>query len=1042
MKQLNKQSRRLLFFALAFFTFGYASAQIEVSGKLTDSKGKPIGFADVVEVGTTNGTLTDNDGVWTLTVKSAESVLEFAFMGFETKKVKVGSQTVINVSLQTEAIDIGPVTFIGYAASRPEDVTGSVTQLQNKDIVNRPVLAVDQALSGLAAGVQVRANTGTPGGKMDIVVRGRGTVGDARPLYVVDGVQIGYEYRGDPANIDQISILKDASATAIYGARGANGVVIITTKGGQAPAEEPFTTVSVDAYRGVQSTWKRIDVTDAYEYAQIKNELQLNAGKDSAFKQAQIDSFSNTNWQDHVFRDAVIEKYKLQIDGGSTKGSWSTSAGYTNQEGIVRGTDYSRYDYGFKMMHKLNDKIDFGASSGFNVSNQNVVYEGGVENSALGLALIADPTIPVYDSTGNWAAGRRNSFMNPVGVIEANNYNTPNVHRKGFGLGGNVWANYKIVKGLEFRSQFNYGNWNSVEDVFVPVYEISSAQQQTYSVLQRRNQFGDNWGLTNTLTYNLKIYNIDSSVVTHNIRLLVGHEAIASKQETDRYEVENLLNETESMRYFIAGTGVSKIIKNDWEAPNEHSMLSNMARIEYAFHDKYLINGTMRRDGSSRFGSGRKFGYFPAIGTAWKVNKEPFFYGNQWLKTNINMFKIRGGWGKVGNENIANYQYVGSTGLADNSRYSFGKTIVSGAVPVNFANENLQWEEATSWNFGTDINMWDNKLMFNFDFFRKNNQKNLLRAAVPGIVGVDGNKNPYINAAEILNRGYELTLTYRNQYATETMKHAVKYDASANFTQIYNEVIYLAESELVGGYDPRAKQFVSLTKEGYPIASFFGYQVDGVFQNWEEINKNGAQDNAKPGDYKIVDVNGDGRITKEDITYLGSPHPDFSYGFNANVGYAGFDLGLSFQGVYGNKIYNMTKWYLDGGDLSSNYSTRRLDAWSPDNIGSDQPADPTWFTGKNSFYPLSAFIEDGSYLRLKNITFGYTLPEEIAGKMKLNKCRVYTVIQNALTFTKYTGFDPEIGTNETTNWEGPEYGIDRGVYPQARSIVFGVNLEF
>lgn len=1041
MKQLNKQSKRLLFFAIAFFTFGYASAQIEVSGKLTDAKGKPIDFADVVEVGTNNGTLTDSDGAWTLTVKSTESVLEFAFVGFETKKVKVGNQKVLNVSLQTEAIDVGPVTFIGYASSRPEDVTGSVTQLQNKDIVNRPVLAVDQALSGLAAGVQVRANTGTPGGKMDIVVRGRGTIGDARPLYVVDGVQIGNEYRGDPSNIDQISILKDASATAIYGARGANGVIIITTKGGQAPAEEAFTTVSVDAYRGVQSTWKRIDVTDAYEYAEILNHNQVLAKKDSAFTQSQINNFSNTNWQDQVFRDAVIEKYKLQIDGGSTGGSWSTSVGYTNQEGIVRGTDYTRYDYGFKMMHKLTDKIDFGASLGFNVSTQNAVYEGNLEQSALGAALIADPTIPVYDSTGNWAAPT-NSYYNPVGVIEANNANTPNITTKGFGLGGNAWLTYKIFKGFEYRTQYNYGNWNNVEEFFVPVYFIKGSQAQSNSLLSRRNQFGDNWGLTNTFTYSYKIYNADSSVINHDFRILAGHEVLYARQETDRYKIEDLLSEEESMRYFIAGTNNSEVNVNTWEAPNEHSMLSYMGRLEYAFQDKYLINGTIRRDGSSRFGAGRKFGYFPAVGVAWKVNKESFFYGNEWLKTNVSMFKIRGGWGKVGNENIGNYQFVGTSGIDANSSYSFGKNVVSGAVPLTIANEDLHWEEATSWNIGTDINMFKNKVMFNFDYFIKKNMDNLIRIAVPAIVGVDGaDKNPYVNTAEILNKGYELSLTYRNQYATETMKHAFKYDVSANFTQITNEVVYQAESELPGGFDQRGNVYVANTKEGYPIASFFGYQVDGVFQNWGQVNQS-AQTNAAPGDYKIVDVNGDGRISTADITYLGSPHPKFTYGFNANCGYAGFDLGFSFQGVHGNKIYNMTKWYLDGGDFGSNFSTRRLDVWSADNTGSDQPTDQTWFTGKNSLYPLSAFIEDGSYLRLKNITFGYTLPDEIAAKMRLNRCRVYTVIQNALTFTKYSGFDPEIGTNETTNWEGPEFGIDRGAYPQARSIVFGVNLEF
>ncbi|HRS18999.1 MAG TPA: TonB-dependent receptor, partial [Bacteroidales bacterium] len=446
-------------------------------------------------------------------------------------------------------------------------------------------------------------------------------------------------------------------------------------------------------------------------------------------------------------------------------------------------------------------------------------------------------------------------------------------------------------------------------------------------------------------------------------------------------------------------------------------------------------------DASSRFGPNQKWGNFPSVGFAWKVNKESFFYNNELLKNNVSLFKIRGGWGKIGNENIGNYRYVASVNSNDSrSGYNFGGTAVPGATPISVPNADVHWEEATSTNIGAEINLWKNKLMFTADYYVKNNVDNLIYITVPGVVGIDGSgNNPVSNEGKVRNQGVEFSTTYRSSYKGDSSKYELTYNAGFNFTYNINEVTY-QETPRQGGRVDRVG-FTANTLTGYPIAGFWGYKVDGIYQNWEEVNA-GAQPSAKPGDYKIVDVNGDGQITTDDITYLGSPHPDFTYGLNANLGYAGFDLGISFQGVYGNKIYNATKWYLDGGYLGSNYSTRRLDVWAPDNTDSDQPTDPNWFTGKEQRAVSSAFIEDGSYLRLKNITLGYTLPTKYAEKIKLSNVRVYGQVQNALTFTKYSGFDPEIGTNTELNYEGPEFGVDRGVYPQARSVVFGVNLQF
>lgn len=1040
MKQLNKLTKRLLIVSLAFFSFGFVHAQIQVSGKLTDSKGEALVAASVAEVGTNNGTFTEYDGTWTLTVKSPESVLEFSYVGLKTQTQKVGTKRVFNVALQADAIIIPGVVKIGYASAKPEDVTGGIVQLKGEEVAKAPVLGVDQALQGKAAGVQVRSNSGTPGGGMDIVVRGRGTTGDARPLYVVDGVPVGYEWKGDPNNIESISILKDASSCAIYGARGANGVVLITTKGGnEVTAQEEFLNVSFDGYRGSQERWKKFDVMSGDEYAEYYG-LENTDGV-------------NTDWQDEIFQTATIQKYKITLDGGSPKTSWSASGGYTNQDGIIKSTAYEKYDFGYKGMYQVNKKIDVGFSTGFSVTTQDKVYEGDIENSIIGNALIASPMSPIYDSTGEYAQMSNSAIAkNPLAMIEYGNYATPNLSEKGYGLGTNIWASYDIVKNLEFRSIYNYGKWGKEEFFYIPYFNIASNQNNPLPRYNTVVREGNNWGTTNTLQYSYDIKDkYDSTRVKHAFKVLAGHEALFEFQKAYRYELENIPDD-KNMHFVNSNKPTSDNPKGVWaevyDAANEHSMISYIGRLEYGLSDKYNVNATIRRDGSSRFGSGYKYGNFPSVGVAWKVNKESFFYNNKVLTDSlgITMFKIRGGWGKIGNENVRNYLYVGTIISDPEAGYSFGGNQVQGVVPEKIPNENVHWEEATSWNIGTDINVFKNKIMFNYDYFIKTNYDNLITIDVPAIA--QAKERPTVNAGLIRNAGHEVSLLYRNQFKTDSMKQAVKYDVNVNFTKINNEVLDMQDGQIPGGLpfgDARLPTFVCNTTEGYPIAAFFGYKVDGIYESWEEVNE-GSQSSARPGDYKIVDINGDGVIDGNDITMIGSPHPDFTYGVNANVGYAGFDFGFSFQGVQGNEIFNATKYYLDGGGSgNSNLSTRRLDVWSEDNAGSENPTNAEWFVGTGvgaNLFPHSGYIEDGSYLRLKNITLGYTLPERITDKIKMNRLRLYVQSQNLLTFTKYSGFDPEIGTNTTLNWRGPEFGIDRGVYPQARTYIFGVNIEF
>ena len=1040
MRKIFKLKKCLSIFVITLFSAGYVNAQIAVSGKVVDQNGVPVIGGTVSEAGTTNGTYTDGSGSWSLTVKSADAVLEFEYLGLATQKIKVGSKKSFNVTMTPDAIVLDKAIAIGYASARKEDATGANKNFGGDEISKAPVLAIDQALQGKASGVSVTSNSGTPGSGMDIVIRGRGTTGDARPLYVVDGIPQGYEYRGDPGNIESLTILKDASSCAIYGARGANGVVLITTKGGNSVADYEYVNINFDGYRGLQKAWKQIDVLSGDEYADIVS------GGTKTNTAAEGFGGANTNWQDQIFRTAVIQKYRLSAEGGSAKSSWSINAGYQDQDGIVKKTNYNRYDFGLKSMYKVNKRLDIGANLGYSQHTQDVINEGAqAEYTVLGQSLLFDPTIPA-DATGTDRKASSSSgqtYGNPL--VSLQYYDN---EKTGYGIGGGAWLNYKLdflLDGLEYKTQFNYSKWENGQEVYEPYYYVSDGQRNTIPYLKNTVQGGSGWNVSNMFTYKFNIYDkVDTNKVNHGFRFLLGHEALYDEQNAYNTKVINIGTE-DYQHYIISGEADpdQPVWSETWQAPNEHSMISYIGRMEYSFKDRYLFNFTLRRDGSSRFGASHKYGMFPSLGFAWKVNKEMFFQRNEFLRENVSLLKLRGGWGKIGNENIANYQYVTSVVQDPESGYNFGGNAVPGAVAKGVANEDLHWEEATSWDIGTDMAFFKNKLQFNFDYFVKKNVDNLVSIAVPSVVGCDKGNNPIVNAGKILNRGYEMDLIYQDNFKfSDSSKYLFTYSVGVNFSHNYNEVLELGGSVLYGGNVDRSggKTYACRTLEGYPIASFWGYKVDGVFSNYEEINKS-AQPSAKPGDFKIVDIDGDGQITANDITCIGNPNPDFTYGFNIDLGYAGFDFGASFQGVAGNEIFNNMKYYLDGGNLGSNMSTRRLDVWSRDNKGSSEPTDASWFTG--TYYPSSAYVEKGSYFRLKNLTLGYTFPKKWMEKIKLQRLRLYVQGQNLLTFTKYTGFDPEIGTGDSgLNWEGPEFGIDRGVYPQARTFVFGVNLGF
>lgn len=1052
MRKIASVGKRLWLLSLSLLMFGFVSGQITVTGVITDISdaggGEPVIGANVVVKGTTTGTATDFDGKYSITVPDGNAVLVYSFIGLESQEIKVGARTKIDVALNVNSRKVEEVVKMGYMVQKKADATSASSNVATGDLADKPTLSVDKALQGKAAGVRVTSNSGSPGSGVQVQIRGNTSLsGGSSPLYVVDGVPRGYDVKDlNPGDIESIDILKDASATALYGARGAAGVVVITTKGGSKFAkkscEENFT-VTIDGFYGMQQAWRLPEMASGSEWIDIVNRESIASGKDSLILDAYKDSVVSTDWLGEIFRKATMKKYQFSVEGNSQKSSYSVSGSYFGQNGIVKGSDYERFTGRVKSSHKIHDRVTIGDDIGFNRTRENIINEGDVWTGVVPNAVVFDPTVPVYNESGNWSQGSiyrgykptdttfyqyNKDFKNPVGLVELNND-----ERTGYGFGGNLWANVDIMKNLSFRSTVNMGMWGNDRVQYIPVHSISASQSVPKSSLTREVQSGVNATNNNILNYSFDIRNADSSEVLHGFNFMIGNEYLYEFSETNRSIVYNV-PESEDMRYLVSGTD-GKVEINSWQAPNEHTMASYMGRAEYSLMRKYLVNATIRRDGSSRFGADNRWGTFPAFGFGWKINEENFMKNNESLKL-ISELKLRGGWGRIGNENIGNYKYTANIVRDPRSRYNFDDVVVTTANLQAQPNIGIRWEETETVNLGLDVALWKHKLTGSVDVYRKSTIDMLIREPQPAVVGVDGaSNNPEANAGEMRNVGSEFSLNYRDN------DRAFKYSFGGNISFNKNEVTKLGDERfsdryISGGPVDQPKWYVSRTAVGRSVADFYGYKTDGLYQNWTEVNA-GSDPNAKPGSVRFVDMNGDGQINADDMTYIGSPHAKFTYGFDFSANYKGFDFGMNWSGVYGNQIFNAVKYFSHGGEFYSNRSKDRVTVWTAEN-----PVDETNNAKDYLSRQSDLYIEDGSYLRLKSIVLGYTLPIDLLSKVNIEKMRFYVSAENLLTLTKYSGFDPEIGSNELVGWEGPELGIDRGVYPQAKIYSVGFSLTF
>ncbi len=1087
MKQFFLYSKLLVITLLLFWVFGTISSAFAqnhtVSGTvISETDGLPVPGVNIMIKGTNNGTITDFGGKYSIDVNDAQNdALVFSFIGYNTQELQINGRSVIDITLKEDVTGLEEVVVVGYGVTKKSDLTGAITQVKTDDIKQAAVIGIDQAMQGRAAGVQITQNSGMPGAGVSVQIRGMGTWNDSDPLYVIDGVPVEKNISFlNPSDIQSIEVLKDASASAIYGARAANGVILITTKQGQ----EGRMDVNVDYYSGIQSAWNFVDLTNAIEYGNTYNYIRETTGKDPNnprhwerfFITKNLDSIGEgTNWQQEVFDPAAMHNLNISLTGGNKVSTYAVSGSYYKQNGIIKNSDFQRTSFRINSSHKLTKWLKVGENL---TLSRSVAHEvpRTKGHSPQKLALVSDPLADVYRSKDDPLYGEYSKWKpieyslnpNPVGYIER----LDNERLKNTVL-GNVFLEIEPYKNLVFRSSAGTNMLFHEYQSFNPTFFESGFSQNQLTDMTERYWRNLSWLWENTISYTRDFGD-------HNLSAIVGYSLQKNKVENLSAKKNSFPGNNKLYRYLTLATEVTNP-SDIMGGITESAMLSMLGRVNYSYAGKYLVTASVRRDGSSRFGpesepnigNTPRFDYFPSFALGWKLSEEKFFSENIDL---INFFKLRFGWGQIGNDKMGNdFPYITAVEINSNlQNYVIGNEQVTGAAIVGKANTAIRWEISQQSNLGFDMNFLNDQITFSGDFYKKTTVDQLVQLRLPHIVGIFGNPtdlrlggDPQMNAGEVVNKGFEFIVAYR-----EKLK-PFKYEIGINFTRNINEVLKLAEGvePIYAGQVQGA--YVSRTDVGLPIGSFYGFQTNGIYlqaddTDGDEIIDNQPtytdndgitqlmQPNAKPGDVRFIDQNGDGKLNIDDKVMIGSPHPDFFYGFNLQLEYRGFDFMMFWQGVYGNEIFNSNVYDWMGGGISSNFHTDILNAYRlPDenhdgNTATDIPRLDGNQSNGNYSNISDLYIEDGSYLRLKNTQIGYSLPKTILSKIGLNNLRIYIGAQNLFTLTKYRGYDPEIGrtyndygiAQDFNNTRSLEMGIDWGSYPQSRTFMFGVNLSF
>ncbi len=1045
-KNLIRLLASLLF---AIIAIDATAEDITVSGTIFDPKeGEPVIGASVVVKGTKTGVFSDIYGNYTIKAP-ANGTLTFSGVGYKTITEKVNGRSMINVNMSSDSQDLDELVVVGYGVQRKSDVTGSISSVSGKEVSTVPTSSVLQALQGKASGVNIIQNSGAPGGATTIKIRGTGTVNDADPLYVVDGFIVDDITHISSNDIANIEIFKDAASSAVYGARAANGVVVITTKQG----ESGKVSVNFDSYVGFSNPWKKIDVMGTEDYAMMLDYINgtsmysadgrpymtKNKAGEYVFdghKKFLVDTIvrnSPSRWWDAITRTGIKQQYNLAVSGGNENTKFLASVGYFNEKGIVKSSDYNRFNARVNVNQKITRWLTLIANLSYSNENRDLIPEGA--ESVLKRSLYQSPMVMTYNTKHYW------SENHPLAQLERFHRSTK---RDRLDLNATLSADFLKFFNYQFKASYYVAPQTNRRFTEVNSLEEDFNMTDLSTIYNYRNTVSK-WEINNLLTFNWRNDN-------HSVTALAGQTAEGYRNSWQESTKRGTPSNNPEQWYLSSGFTGDKTngLDREWTAAGF------IGRVNYSFKDRYLFQANVRIDGSSMFSKKNRWGTFPSVSLGWKFSNESFLSDQTWLS----MGKLRLGWGKLGNNRIDELSRI--TYLTGQFNYPYGQgthVLQPGYTALTIGNDNIKWEKTETYNAGIDLAFLSNRLLFSFEYFDKRTTDMLL--AVPTVLSAGLNTDPMTNAGAVRNYGVETQFTYRQNFGN------FSFDVGFNLSWIKNKVTSLGTGNepIYGAYlsEGSIVDYVTKTAVGRPIGSFYGYVTDGIFQTNDEVRasaqyepgKMDSEQTTRVGDFRFKDLNGDGRITAEDRTYLGSPLPDFVFGiplnFKYDFKYGGLSLSMFFQGQTGNKIYNVMDYYLYNASEGNVYADIRSKHWSgqvaenrswfPLNTSAEVPdLDPD--DAARNFRSSNFFVKDGSYLRLKELRLAYSFEPSVIKRIGLKTLTISATAYNLLTFTKYDGFDPEVGKVSGTEGNNLSMGVDHGNYPQARSFTFGLQFGF
>lgn len=1020
MKKISAAILCLLFLAAA----AVYGQQRTITGTVTQaSDGKTIPGVTVMEKNTTNGTTSDLNGNYSLKINNNAGFLRFSYMGMKTVEVPVTSSDEVNVQMESQQVDMDEVVVIGYGTVKKSDLTGSVASIKTDELKKIPLNSFDQAIQGKVSGVQITQLSSQPGGALSVRIRGGNSImAGNEPLYVVDGVllesQMDMSWIGSPSrnglstinpnDIESIEILKDASATSIYGARGANGVVLITSKKGKAGKDN----ITFETYFGMQKKSGDIRVMNASQFAKLYDEAGFNA--DPEFYKPLYpnpDSLgAGTDWQSEIYRVAPIQNQQLSLSGSSEKTTYTISAGHFKQTGIITGSDFTRYSFRLNLERKFNDRLSGGSNLSYTQTKSNTVptdTPGGFFPGVVNTALIFNPVLSVRGLDGQYTLTDPNAdawLDNPVAVTRE----IPAIDKNNRLL-GNAFLEYAILNGLKFRTSLGVDLYHSLQDMYTPRFIFSGSFNDGQARIATTDL--QNYIFDNTLTYNKTVNNI------HTFNVLAGF----TYQNTDTRTFIDIATGFPNDILGYYGIQNATNLPTVYSSFSESAVISYLGRINYNLKNKYLFTVTGRVDGSSKFGANNRYAAFPSAAAAWRISEEDFIKD----KGRISNLKLRMSYGISGNDRIANYAFIRT--IASSIYYFNNSIAATGFAPENPGNNNLKWETTAQFDLGLDIGVFDGRISATVDYYNKRTSDLLYYSNLPWITGYNAYLN---NIGKLKNTGFDVALN------TANMVNDFKWNSSLNFSVNRNLITDLNGSELFINNDTYKLKIGNwaVIREGEPMGSFYGLKSDGIWQTQEADSA--AVYGAKPGDFKYVDKNKDGKINVDDCGIIGHALPKFIWGFTNTFSYRNFTLEIFLQGSQGNQILNSNRFELESGNGLSNASINLLDRWTTENSSDLYPR-----ANRNADYlhMSDRYLEDGSYLRVKTVTLSYDLPDKALKSLKMKNLKIYVTARNLFTITKYSGFDPEVGSFGMDN---TRMGYDFGSYPSVRTAIIGASLSF